>query len=79
MCTLWAHKNCIKMSDTAFKALETQQRETGTAYYVCRPCQSFATRIQHQLGEQSKKNAETEKRVLENSEKITKIGLRLKA
>lgn len=64
MCALWAHKNCIKMSDAAFKALETQQKETGTAYYVCRPCQNYATRIQHQLGEQNKKNAETEKRVL---------------
>ena len=72
MCALWAHKNCIKMSDTVFKALEAQQKETGTAYYVCRPCQSFAARIQHQLGEQNKKNEEVEKKVKENEEKINK-------
>ncbi len=60
------------MSDFVFKALEAQQKETGTAYYVCRPCQSFAARVQHQLGEQNKKNEEVERKVKENEEKINK-------
>ena len=72
MCALWAHKTCIRMTDTVFKALEAQQKETGTAYYVCRPCQSFASRVQHQIGEQSKKNEETERKTNENKEKINK-------
>ncbi len=71
MCALWAHKTYIRMSDAAFKTLEVQQKETGTAYWVCRPCQSFAQRIQHQLGENNKRHEETEKRVLENTQKIT--------
>ena len=70
MCALWAHKTCIKMTDAAFKTLEIQQKETGTAYWVCRPCQSFAQRIQHQLGENNKRHEETERRVLENSQNI---------
>ena len=75
MCALWAHKACIKMTDTTFKALEAQQKETGTAYYVCHPCQSFAARVQHQLGEQSKKNDETERKVAENVEQTKKNSM----
>ncbi len=70
MCSLWAHKNCVKMSDAAFKALDIQQKETGVAYWVCRPCQSFAQRIQHQLGENNKRHEDTERKVDENSRKI---------
>lgn len=45
MCTLWAHKNCVKMTDAMFKSLEQQVKEVGTAYWVCRPCQNFGLRV----------------------------------
>jgi hypothetical protein len=32
MCTLWAHKDCVRMSDAMFKSLEVQLKETGTSY-----------------------------------------------
>ena len=72
MCSLWGHKSCLKMSDTVFKSLEAQQKEGGTAYSVCRPCQNFAQRVQHQLGETNKRQQETDKKVMENSENIQK-------
>ena len=72
MCSLWAHKIWIKMPDVAFKALEAQQKETGTEFYVCRPCQNFAAKVQYQNGEQNKRNEETERKVSEHAEKIKK-------
>jgi uncharacterized coiled-coil protein SlyX len=58
------------MSDVTYKALETQKNETGTAFWVCRPCQSFGQRVQHQFVESNKRHDATEKRVEANSRKI---------
>lgn len=70
MCTLWAHKACVKMTDAMFKSLEQQVKEVGTAYWVCRPCQNFGLRVQNQLTEANKLNTETAKRVDENTTRI---------
>jgi uncharacterized coiled-coil protein SlyX len=70
MCTLWAHKDCIKMSDSTYRGLEAQKNETGTAFWVCRPCQSFGQRVQHQFAESNKRHDATEKRVEANSRRI---------
>lgn len=70
MCALWAHKTCLKMPDTVFKSLDQQMKETGTAYWVCRPCQSFAQRVQHRFGENDKRHEATEKKVEENTKEI---------
>jgi hypothetical protein len=32
MCTLWAHKDCVKMPDATFKLLDEQVKESGSAY-----------------------------------------------
>jgi hypothetical protein len=74
MCTLWAHKDCIKMPDATYKALEVQKNETGTAFWVCRPCQSFGQRVQHQFAESNKRHDITEKRVEANARKIEEAG-----
>jgi hypothetical protein len=63
MCKLWAHKDCIKMSDSTFRTLEEQVKESGTAYWVCRPCQSFGQRVQHQFAENNKRHDMNEKRM----------------
>jgi hypothetical protein len=63
MCTLWAHKDCLKMPDNIFKALDDQVKESGTAYWVCRPCQSFGQRVQHQFAESNKRHDMAEKRL----------------
>jgi uncharacterized coiled-coil protein SlyX len=69
MCQLWAHKECLKMSDVTFKSLDEQAKD-GTAFWVCRPCQSFGQRVQHQFAENSKRHDATEKRVETNSRRI---------
>jgi hypothetical protein len=59
----WAHKECLKMPDNTFKALDDQVKESGTAYWVCRPCQSFGQRVQHQFAENNKRHDLAEKRM----------------
>jgi hypothetical protein len=70
MCQLWAHKDCLKMTDAAFKSLEDQLKETGTSFWLCRPCQNFGQRIQHQFAENNKRHDATEKRVETNTRRI---------
>lgn len=72
MCTLWAHKTCIKMPDSVHKSLDQQFKETGSAFWVCRPCQSYAQRIQHNFSENNKRHEATEKKVDENAKEIEK-------
>jgi hypothetical protein len=63
MCTLWAHKDCVKMPDTTFKLLEDQIKESGSAYWVCRPCQNFGQRIKKPVrGEQQETDRWNRKR-----------------
>ena len=70
LCELWAHKACLKMPDSQFKSLDQQFKETGLAYWVCRPCQSFSQRVKHQFVESDKRHEETEKRVEANVNKL---------
>jgi len=72
LCALWAHKDCLRMPDTVYKSLDQQFRETGLAYWVCRPCQNFSQRVKHQFEESSKRQEETEKRVTENEKGISR-------
>jgi hypothetical protein len=62
MCTLWAHKDCVKMPDATFKLLDEQVKESGSAYWVCRPCQNFGQRIKHQFAETNRRQDEMEKK-----------------
>jgi hypothetical protein len=70
MCTLWAHKDCVKMPDNTFKLLEEQVKESGSAYWVCRPCQQFGQRIKHQINETNKRQDENEKKTEENRRRL---------
>jgi hypothetical protein len=50
--------------------LEDQRKESGSTYWVCRPCQNFGQRIKHQFAESSKRQDENEKKTAENSKRI---------
>ena len=63
LCALWAHKLCLKMPDATYKQLDQQFRETGLAYWVCRPCQNFSQRVKHQFEISDKRHEATERRV----------------
>jgi hypothetical protein len=58
------------MSDATFKNLEEQIKESGSSFWLCRPCQNFGQRIQHQFAENNKRHDATEKRVDMNARRI---------
>ncbi len=45
LCGLWSHKACSGISDEFFKQLEEQVKNTGVAFWACRPCTNFAQGI----------------------------------
>jgi hypothetical protein len=55
LCSLWSHKDCGGISEAYFKALEMQMREMGTAFWACRSCLSFATKVNTQLKEMDRR------------------------
>jgi hypothetical protein len=67
MCTMWCHKPCTGLSAEAYKGLELQSKEVGTAYWACRACLSFATQVNRQLQETSRRQDEIEARVETNA------------
>lgn len=70
VCGLWIHKACSGISDEFFRYLEEQVKATGTAYWACKPCTSYAQSI-------NRKVKEVEDRVvrLEGTSKDTQAGL----
>lgn len=70
LCMLWCHKVCTHLSKEAFKGLEVQAKETGTAYWACKSCLSFAQKINHQFKETNRRQEEMEARVEVNTRKI---------
>ena len=49
LCELWCHKTCAGLSDEAFKGLDIQQKETGTAFWACRSCLGYAKKVNQQF------------------------------
>jgi hypothetical protein len=67
LCALWCHKDCAGMSDPFFKNLELQIKETGTAFWACRSCVSFANTFGAKVNEKLK---QMDKRVDDLQEKV---------
>jgi hypothetical protein len=67
LCTLWCHRACTNLSAEAFKGLELQMREVGVAYWACRACLAFATKVNRQLQAASKGQDELEEKVDKNA------------
>jgi len=65
---LWCHKVSAKISEEFFKSLELQKKEMGTAWWGCRSCVSFATKMNARFKEVDKRMDELTARVEENSE-----------
>jgi hypothetical protein len=68
MCSLWCHKECARISEEFFKSLEIQKKEMGIAYWACRSCVSFATKMNTKFKEIDKRMDQLSERVDENSD-----------
>jgi hypothetical protein len=80
MCTLWCHKACTNLSAEAYKGLEVQAKEVGTAYWACRSCMTFANKMNRQFQAVSKRQDEMEEKMdgniretKQNSQEIEKL------
>jgi hypothetical protein len=74
MCGLWVHhKPCSTVSDEGFKFLSEQIQATGSAYWGCRSCVSYAQGITKRVREVEKKLDEVQKEVKENTKNIERV------
>jgi flagellar biosynthesis GTPase FlhF len=73
VCALWIHKTCAGISDEIFNFLDTQQKETGTAYWACRACTAYAKGINHRMREIEGDLEKVKKSCDKNEEEIKKV------
>jgi hypothetical protein len=73
MCTLWCHKECAKISEEFFKSLELQKKEMGIAWWGCRSCVSFATKMNARFKEVDKRMDLLTERVDENTGELEQV------
>jgi predicted nuclease with TOPRIM domain len=71
LCAIWCHKECAAMSDTVFKSLQLQMKETGMAWWACRSCLSFSQKINAQFKNLSQRMDGMENRIATNTADIT--------
>ena len=70
LCDLWCHKNCAGISEETFRHLNTQQKETGFAFWACKSCLSYSKKVNAQFKKVDRRMEQTEKKVEENEKKI---------
>ncbi len=75
LCELWCHKTCAGLSDEAFRGLDVQQKETGTAFWACKSCLGYAKKVNQQFKRIDERMDGTDRRVEENKKKIEETNL----
>jgi Pyruvate/2-oxoacid:ferredoxin oxidoreductase delta subunit len=78
VCSLWCHKKCAAISDEFLKFLEEQKKNTGLAYWACRPCTVYAQGMNHQLREMEKRLDSVEEANKKNDKNITQVKKKVK-
>ena len=69
LCENWCHKSCAGLSDEAIKGLNLQQKEVGTAFWACKSCLSYATKVNHQFKKANERIDQVEKRTEDNKKR----------
>ena len=84
ICGLWVHKACSGISDDFFKALEEQVKNTGMAFWACRPCTAYSQgitrkvrQVETRMEQLSVEIEEVKGGVKENTTEITKVADRV--
>jgi hypothetical protein len=72
LCSLWCHIQCTNLSAEAYKGLLLQAKEVGTAFWACRSCLSFATKMNRHLQESSRRQDMVEAKVDKNTNDISR-------
>jgi hypothetical protein len=73
VCGLWIHKTCADISDEVIELLEKMKKETGAAYWACKPCTRYAQGMNHRLREIEEDLKEVKQSTKSNTEAISNI------
>jgi Pyruvate/2-oxoacid:ferredoxin oxidoreductase delta subunit len=73
VCSLWCHKECAAISNEFLKFLEEQKKNTGLAYWACRPCTLYAQGMKHRLREMEKRLDSVEEANKKNDNNISQV------
>jgi hypothetical protein len=71
ICGLWSHRTCSGVTTEFFNAMAIQMKATGTAYWACRACSTYAAGMNHRLREVTEK-AQQAMDIAKESSKETK-------
>lgn len=77
VCALWIHKSCSGVSDEVFKVLDDQFKSSGTAYWACRPCTSYAKGINHRMKQIEDRLGKVETETKTTTDKVKKTEQQL--
>jgi hypothetical protein len=73
VCGLWIHKQCADISNDVFEFLDRQKKETGKAYWACRPCTSYAEGMNHRMKQIEDELKEVKQSTTSNTASIQRI------
>jgi hypothetical protein len=55
ICGLWSHRTCSGVTTEFFNAMAAQMKATGSTYWACRACNTYAAGMNHRLREVTEK------------------------
>jgi hypothetical protein len=73
VCVLWIHKSCVNISDEHINFLDTQHKETGMAYWACRPCTAYTQGMNPRMKEIESKLEDVKKSCKTNEGDIRRV------
>ncbi len=77
VCGLWCHKDCAAISNEYLKRLEEHKKNTGLAYWACRPCIVYAQGMNHRLKEIEKRIAIVEENAKKTADNVGQLEQRV--
>jgi hypothetical protein len=73
VCGLWCHKECSGISNDFLRCLEEAKKNTGVAYWACRPCTVYAQGMNHRMKEIERRLDAVEDTGKKNTEDIVRV------
>ncbi len=78
ICGLWIHKACSGISDEFFKMLEEQVKNTGSAFWACRPCTAYSQGITRKVKDLDSKVTGLQEEVKETQKEVRGVQTEVK-
>jgi hypothetical protein len=73
VCGLWSHRQCADISSELFDYLDRMKKETGRAYWACKPCSTYAEGMNHRMKQIEDELNKVKETTTENTASIVRI------